>query len=154
MSGGKTSEEDLKGHKIRDEHFGKHVVFLSARDVRTKISLMCSVQSWSHWLNVDKQSLMGTVVVERRGGCASFPRALGSNALGKEARDLLWNSVTDLWPLSSDLRPLFQSLPAARGGVRGLDISVSGVRRQRRDLSNLLPYEDQMMLYPALRGRI
>ncbi|XP_054878140.1 proprotein convertase subtilisin/kexin type 1 inhibitor, like [Poeciliopsis prolifica] len=44
-----------------------------------------------------------------------------------------------------------QSLPAALGGGRGLDISMGGIRRQRRDLHNGLPYEDQMMSYPALR---
>ncbi|GLD69113.1 uncharacterized protein AKAME5_002042600 [Lates japonicus] len=31
-------------------------------------------------------------------------------------------------------------------------MSVGGVRRQRRDLRNLLPYEDQMMSYPAAQG--
>ncbi|XP_042338022.1 proprotein convertase subtilisin/kexin type 1 inhibitor, like, partial [Plectropomus leopardus] len=40
-------------------------------------------------------------------------------------------------------------LSAARDGGRGLDVSVGGARRQRRDLRNLLPYEDQMMSYPA-----
>ncbi|XP_051280890.1 proprotein convertase subtilisin/kexin type 1 inhibitor, like, partial [Dicentrarchus labrax] len=50
------------------------------------------------------------------------------------------------------LLPLSQSLPAARGGGRGLDVSVGGARRQRRDLRNLLPYEDQMMSYPATQG--
>ncbi|XP_034733789.1 proprotein convertase subtilisin/kexin type 1 inhibitor, like, partial [Etheostoma cragini] len=45
-----------------------------------------------------------------------------------------------------------QSLPAARGGGRGLDVSASALRRQRRDLRNLLPYEDQMLTYPATQG--
>lgn len=40
----------------------------------------------------------------------------------------------------------------ARGGGRDLDVSVGGARRQRRDLRNLLPYEDQMMSYPATQG--
>ncbi|KAI3357930.1 hypothetical protein L3Q82_016320, partial [Scortum barcoo] len=44
------------------------------------------------------------------------------------------------------------SLPAARGGGRGLDVSVGGTTRQRRDLRNLLPYEDQMISYPATQG--
>ncbi|XP_071383817.1 proprotein convertase subtilisin/kexin type 1 inhibitor, like, partial [Centroberyx affinis] len=39
-----------------------------------------------------------------------------------------------------------------RGGGRGLDVSVGGARRLRRDLSDLLPYEAQMMSYPAGRG--
>ncbi|XP_043990845.1 proprotein convertase subtilisin/kexin type 1 inhibitor, like [Gambusia affinis] len=42
-----------------------------------------------------------------------------------------------------------QTLPAALGGGRGLDVSVGGIRRQRRDLRNRLPYDDQMMSYPA-----
>ncbi|KAF3696328.1 hypothetical protein EXN66_Car012005 [Channa argus] len=42
-----------------------------------------------------------------------------------------------------------QSLPAARGGGRSLDVSVGGVRRQRRDIRNTLQYEDQMMSYPG-----
>ncbi|XP_029363276.1 proprotein convertase subtilisin/kexin type 1 inhibitor, like [Echeneis naucrates] len=51
--------------------------------------------------------------------------------------------------LSTALIHTAQSLPAARGGGRGLDASL--VRRQRRDLRrNLLPYEDQMLSYPAL----
>ncbi len=29
---------------------------------------------------------------------------------------------------------------------------MGGARRQRRDLRNLLPYEDQMMAYPASQG--
>ncbi|XP_012710006.2 proprotein convertase subtilisin/kexin type 1 inhibitor, like [Fundulus heteroclitus] len=45
-----------------------------------------------------------------------------------------------------------QTLPAARGGGRGLDVSVSGIRRQRRDLRNRMPYEDQMMSYPAMQA--
>lgn len=45
-----------------------------------------------------------------------------------------------------------QSLPAGRGGGRGLDISVGEARRQRRDVRNLVPYEDQMMSYPATQG--
>ncbi|AWP09943.1 Hypothetical protein SMAX5B_014438 [Scophthalmus maximus] len=47
---------------------------------------------------------------------------------------------------------LGQPLPAAHGGGRGLDVSASGVRRQRRDLRNLLPYEEQMMSYNAAQG--
>ncbi|XP_044066958.1 proprotein convertase subtilisin/kexin type 1 inhibitor, like [Siniperca chuatsi] len=54
--------------------------------------------------------------------------------------------------LSTALIHTAQALPAARGGGRGLDVSVSGVRRQRRDLRNLLPYEEQMMSYPATQG--
>ncbi|XP_037628646.1 proprotein convertase subtilisin/kexin type 1 inhibitor, like isoform X1 [Sebastes umbrosus] len=54
--------------------------------------------------------------------------------------------------LSTALIHTAQSLPAARGGGRGLDVSVGGVRRQRRDLRNLLPYEDQMLSYPATQG--
>ncbi|KAM8754225.1 proprotein convertase subtilisin/kexin type 1 inhibitor, like [Acanthopagrus schlegelii] len=54
--------------------------------------------------------------------------------------------------LSTALLHGAQSLPAARGGGRGLDVSVGGVRRQRRDLRNLLPYEDQMMSYPTTQG--
>ena len=54
-------------------------------------------------------------------------------------------------PLTFDLS-LSQSLPAARGGGRGLDVSVGRVRRQRRYLRNLLPYEDQMMSYPTTQG--
>lgn len=53
-----------------------------------------------------------------------------------------------LWPLT----PVPQPLPAARGGGRSLDLSVSGVRRQRRELHNVLPYADQMMSYPASQG--
>lgn len=44
-----------------------------------------------------------------------------------------------------------QSFPAARAGGRGLALSEGGVRRQRRDLRNRLPYEDQMMSYPAMQ---
>ncbi|XP_040908612.1 proprotein convertase subtilisin/kexin type 1 inhibitor, like [Toxotes jaculatrix] len=54
--------------------------------------------------------------------------------------------------LSTALIHSAQSLPAARGGGRGLDVTVGGVRRQRRDLRNLLPYEDQMMSYPVTQG--
>ncbi|KAL3975031.1 hypothetical protein ACER0C_023657 [Sarotherodon galilaeus] len=54
--------------------------------------------------------------------------------------------------LSTALIHTAQSLPAARAGGHGLDVSVGGVRRQRRDLPNLLPYEDQMMSYPAMQG--
>ncbi|XP_034008640.1 LOW QUALITY PROTEIN: proprotein convertase subtilisin/kexin type 1 inhibitor, like [Trematomus bernacchii] len=43
-----------------------------------------------------------------------------------------------------------QALPIGRGGGRGLDTSVGGVRRQRRDL--VLPYEDRIMSYPATQG--
>ncbi|XP_023261934.1 uncharacterized protein LOC111654967 [Seriola lalandi dorsalis] len=49
--------------------------------------------------------------------------------------------------LSTALIHTAQSLPVARGGGRGLDVSL--VRRQRRDLRNLLPYEEKMMSYPA-----
>uniref|UniRef100_A0A1A8NUP6 Proprotein convertase subtilisin/kexin type 1 inhibitor, like n=1 Tax=Nothobranchius pienaari TaxID=704102 RepID=A0A1A8NUP6_9TELE len=45
-----------------------------------------------------------------------------------------------------------QTLPAGHGGGRGLDVSMDGVRRQRRDLRNLLPYENQMMSYPAMQA--
>ncbi|KAG7519692.1 hypothetical protein JOB18_014247 [Solea senegalensis] len=55
--------------------------------------------------------------------------------------------------LSTALIHTVQPLPAAYGGGRDLDVSVGGVRRQRPDLRKLLPYEDQMMSYPAtLRG--
>ncbi|XP_042263876.1 proprotein convertase subtilisin/kexin type 1 inhibitor, like [Thunnus maccoyii] len=54
--------------------------------------------------------------------------------------------------LSTALIHTAQSLPAARGGGRGLDVSVGGARRQRRDVRNLLPYEEQMMSYPAAQG--
>lgn len=50
------------------------------------------------------------------------------------------------------LTSLSQSLPAALGGGRGLDGSVGGVRRQRRDIHSLLPYDGQLMPYPAGRG--
>ncbi|XP_017260771.2 proprotein convertase subtilisin/kexin type 1 inhibitor, like [Kryptolebias marmoratus] len=45
-----------------------------------------------------------------------------------------------------------QTLPAAHGRGRGLDVSVGRVRRQRRDLRNLLPYEDQAMSHPGGRA--
>ncbi|XP_027867381.1 proprotein convertase subtilisin/kexin type 1 inhibitor, like isoform X1 [Xiphophorus couchianus] len=45
-----------------------------------------------------------------------------------------------------------QTLAAALGGGRGLDVSVGGIRRQRRDLRNRLPYDEQMMSYPALQA--
>nr|XP_046252343.1 proprotein convertase subtilisin/kexin type 1 inhibitor, like [Scatophagus argus] len=51
--------------------------------------------------------------------------------------------------LSTALLHSAQSLPAAWGGGRGLDVSVGGAGRQRRDLHNLLPFEDQVMSYPA-----
>ncbi|XP_053174045.1 proprotein convertase subtilisin/kexin type 1 inhibitor, like [Scomber japonicus] len=54
--------------------------------------------------------------------------------------------------LSTALIHTAQSLPAGRGGGRGLDISVGEARRQRRDVRNLVPYEDQMMSYPATQG--
>ncbi|KAM4563633.1 proprotein convertase subtilisin/kexin type 1 inhibitor, like isoform 1-T2 [Odontesthes bonariensis] len=54
--------------------------------------------------------------------------------------------------LSAALIHTAQSLPAGRGVGRGLDVSVGGVRRQRRDLRNLLPYEDQMMSYPGVQA--
>uniref|UniRef100_A0A1A7YYA3 Proprotein convertase subtilisin/kexin type 1 inhibitor, like n=1 Tax=Iconisemion striatum TaxID=60296 RepID=A0A1A7YYA3_9TELE len=54
--------------------------------------------------------------------------------------------------LGTALIHVAQTLPAGRGGGRGLDVSVDGVRRQRRDLRNLLPYENQMMSYPALQA--
>lgn len=38
------------------------------------------------------------------------------------------------------------------GGGRGLDGSVGGPRRQRRDVHSALPYEDQLS-YPASHGR-
>lgn len=49
---------------------------------------------------------------------------------------------------------LSQSLPAAMGGGRGLDVSVGGARRQRRELRTLLPYEDQLMSYPVSHGGV
>ncbi|XP_022075715.1 uncharacterized protein LOC110969846 isoform X2 [Acanthochromis polyacanthus] len=45
--------------------------------------------------------------------------------------------------LSAALIHNSQPLPADRDGGRGLDLSVGGVKRQRRDLRNLLPYDDQ-----------
>ncbi|XP_023126365.1 proprotein convertase subtilisin/kexin type 1 inhibitor, like [Amphiprion ocellaris] len=45
--------------------------------------------------------------------------------------------------LSAALIHNAQPLPADRDGGRGLDLSVGGVRRQRGDLRNLLPYDDQ-----------
>ncbi|XP_015253273.1 PREDICTED: uncharacterized protein LOC107099591 [Cyprinodon variegatus] len=54
--------------------------------------------------------------------------------------------------LAASLIHTTQTLPANRGGGRGLDVSVSAIRRQRRDLRNRLPYEDQMMAYPALKA--
>ncbi|XP_019965185.1 proprotein convertase subtilisin/kexin type 1 inhibitor, like [Paralichthys olivaceus] len=51
--------------------------------------------------------------------------------------------------LSTALIHTAQSLPAAHGGGRDLDVSVGGVRRQRRAL---LPYEEQIMSYPAIQG--
>ncbi|KAL6118976.1 pcsk1n [Pungitius sinensis] len=54
--------------------------------------------------------------------------------------------------LSAALIHFAQSLPAARGGGRGLDVSVGGARRERRDLNNLLPYQERMMSYPANQG--
>ncbi|XP_028265480.1 proprotein convertase subtilisin/kexin type 1 inhibitor, like isoform X2 [Parambassis ranga] len=52
--------------------------------------------------------------------------------------------------LSTALIHTAQSFPAAWAGGRGLALSGGGVRRQRRDLRNMLPYEDQMMSYPAM----
>ncbi|KAM6982538.1 proprotein convertase subtilisin/kexin type 1 inhibitor, like [Tautogolabrus adspersus] len=54
--------------------------------------------------------------------------------------------------LSTALLHAAQALPAGRGGGRGLDVSVGEARRQRRDLPNLLPYEDRMMSYPYSQG--
>ncbi|XP_068454735.1 proprotein convertase subtilisin/kexin type 1 inhibitor, like [Clinocottus analis] len=54
--------------------------------------------------------------------------------------------------LSAALIHAAQALPAARRGGRGLDVSVGGVRRQRRDLRDLLPYEEQMTSYPNTQG--
>ncbi|XP_077936941.1 proprotein convertase subtilisin/kexin type 1 inhibitor, like isoform X2 [Gasterosteus aculeatus] len=54
--------------------------------------------------------------------------------------------------LSAALIHFTQSLPAARGAGRGLDVSVGGGRRERRDLHNLLPYQEQMMSYAANQG--
>ncbi|XP_053281265.1 proprotein convertase subtilisin/kexin type 1 inhibitor, like [Pleuronectes platessa] len=51
--------------------------------------------------------------------------------------------------LSTALIHTAQPLPAAHGGGRDLDLSVGGVRRQRRAL---LPYEEQMMSYPYTQG--
>ncbi|KAK2850935.1 hypothetical protein Q5P01_007211 [Channa striata] len=50
--------------------------------------------------------------------------------------------------LSTALIHTTQSLPAARGGGRGLDVPVGEVRRQRRDIGRALPYADQVM-YPV-----
>ncbi|XP_059189976.1 proprotein convertase subtilisin/kexin type 1 inhibitor, like [Centropristis striata] len=54
--------------------------------------------------------------------------------------------------LSATLMHAVQPLPVDRSRGLGLDVSVGGVRRQRRDLRNLLPYEDQMMSYAATQG--
>ncbi|XP_069581938.1 proprotein convertase subtilisin/kexin type 1 inhibitor, like [Brachyistius frenatus] len=54
--------------------------------------------------------------------------------------------------LSAALIHTAQPLPAARGGGRGLDASEGGVRRQRRDLRNLLPYEERVLYPSAQRG--
>ncbi|KAM9343435.1 proprotein convertase subtilisin/kexin type 1 inhibitor, like [Pholidichthys leucotaenia] len=54
--------------------------------------------------------------------------------------------------LSAALLHTAQSLPAGHIGGRGLDVTVDAVRRQRRDVRNLLPYEDQMMSYPSVQG--
>ncbi|XP_029994250.1 proprotein convertase subtilisin/kexin type 1 inhibitor, like [Sphaeramia orbicularis] len=51
--------------------------------------------------------------------------------------------------LSAALIHIAQSLPAGRGRGRGLDVSVGGATRQRRDVHNMLPYEDHMMSYRA-----
>lgn len=56
------------------------------------------------------------------------------------------------YPLSPTSTFLSQCLPAALGGGRGLDVSVGGVRRQRRDVRVPLVYEDQLMQYPAGHG--
>ncbi|KAK5873248.1 hypothetical protein PBY51_018306 [Eleginops maclovinus] len=52
--------------------------------------------------------------------------------------------------LCSALIHAAQALPVGHSGGRGLDTSMGGVMRQRRDL--LLPYEDRMMSYPANQG--
>ncbi|XP_013881602.1 proprotein convertase subtilisin/kexin type 1 inhibitor, like [Austrofundulus limnaeus] len=53
--------------------------------------------------------------------------------------------------LSAALIHAAQTLPAAREGGRGQDVSVGGVRRQRRELGEQLPYEDQVMSYSSLQ---
>lgn len=55
--------------------------------------------------------------------------------------------------VNNDLSPR-QPVPSAYGGRRGLDVEVDGVRRQRREVRNLLPYKDQMMSYPASQRRV
>lgn len=45
-----------------------------------------------------------------------------------------------------------QPLPSALGVGRVLDGAVGGVRRQRRDVHGVLPYEEQLS-YPASHGR-
>ncbi|XP_061590783.1 proprotein convertase subtilisin/kexin type 1 inhibitor, like [Cololabis saira] len=54
--------------------------------------------------------------------------------------------------LSAALIHTTQSLPAARSRARGQDASLGRGGRQRRDLQDLLPYEDQMMSYPIQRS--
>ncbi|KAF7645250.1 hypothetical protein LDENG_00207700 [Lucifuga dentata] len=54
--------------------------------------------------------------------------------------------------LSTALIHTTQPLPAGRVSGRGLDVSMGGARRYRRDVRDLLPYEGQMMSYPAARG--
>ncbi|XP_074536794.1 proprotein convertase subtilisin/kexin type 1 inhibitor, like [Halichoeres trimaculatus] len=53
--------------------------------------------------------------------------------------------------LSTVLLHTVQALPAGRGRGRGLDVSLVELSRQRRDLRNLLPYEDRMS-YPSSQG--
>ncbi|XP_029911633.1 proprotein convertase subtilisin/kexin type 1 inhibitor, like [Myripristis murdjan] len=54
--------------------------------------------------------------------------------------------------LSAALIHTVQSLPTARAGGRGLDVSVGVARRLRRELRDLLPYEAEMLTYPTGRG--
>lgn len=54
--------------------------------------------------------------------------------------------------LGATLLHTVQCLPAALAGGRGLDMSVGGVRRQRRDVRLPLAYEEELMSYPAGRG--
>ncbi|CAJ1085666.1 proprotein convertase subtilisin/kexin type 1 inhibitor%2C like isoform X1 [Xyrichtys novacula] len=56
--------------------------------------------------------------------------------------------------LSTALLHTAQALPAGRSRGRDLDVSVVELRRQRRDLRNLLPYEDRMMSFPASQGGV
>ncbi|KAM6924975.1 proprotein convertase subtilisin/kexin type 1 inhibitor, like [Xenentodon cancila] len=54
--------------------------------------------------------------------------------------------------LSAALIHTAQPLPAARSRGRDPDVSLGRARRQRRDLQDLMPYEDKMMSYPVQRS--